>query len=259
MKHQHNTPIALVTGASAGFGAAICRVFAGAGWRVIGAARRADKLQTLRDEIDAAFLPLPLDVSDKAAVAAAVGSLPADWKNIEVLVNNACLALGLERADAASLDDWERMVATNINGLLYMTPTLLPKMLHRGSGTIINIGSIAGNWPYFGGNVYGATKAFVEQFSLNLRADLAGTPIRVSVIEPGLCSGTEFSAVRFHGDEKRADAVYEGVQAVTPDDIARTVLWIAQQPAHVNINRIEIMPVAQSFAGLSVAREKNRA
>lgn len=251
-------PIAFVTGASAGFGAAICRHLAAAGWRVIGTARRADKLQALQAEIGAAFLPLPLDVSDRAAVTAAIAGLPEGWRDVDLLVNNAGLAVGLERADTTNLDDWERMVATNINGLLYVTHALLPQMVQRGaSALIVNLGSTAGNWPYFGANVYGATKAFVEQFSLNLRADLAGTPVRVSVVEPGLCSGTEFSNVRFRGDDKRAAAVYEGVQALTADDIARTVLWLAQQPAHVNVNRIEMMPVAQSFAGLSVARQKN--
>ena len=249
------TPIALVTGASAGFGAAICRHLAAAGWRVIGAARRAEKLQALRAEIGEAFLPLPLDVSDRAAVAVAIGGLPEGWRDVSLLVNNAGLALGQESAAVASLDDWERMVATNINGLLYVTHALLPQMQQRAGGAlIINLGSIAGNWPYAGSNVYGATKAFVQQFSLNLRADLAGSAVRVSVVEPGLCSGTEFSNVRFHGDDKRAAAVYEGVQALTADDIARTIVWMAQQPAHVNINRIEMMPVAQSFAGLSVAR-----
>ena len=171
-----------------------------------------------------------------------------------MLVNNAGLALGLERADQASLDDWDRMIDTNIRGLATLTRLLLPQMVRRNRGYVINIGSIAGDWPYPGGNVYGATKAFVKQFSQNLRADLAGTAIRVSNVEPGLCGGTEFSNVRFKGDDERAANVYAGVQAISPEDIARIVLWLVQQPPHVNVNRIEVMPVAQSFAPLSVAR-----
>ena len=162
--------------------------------------------------------------------------------------------LGLERADQASLDDWDRMIDTNIRGLATLTRLLLPQMVRRNRGYVINIGSIAGDWPYPGGNVYGATKAFVKQFSQNLRADLAGTAIRVSNVEPGLCGGTEFSNVRFKGDDERAASVYAGVQAISPEDIARIVLWLVQQPPHVNVNRIEVMPVAQSFAPLSVAR-----
>ncbi len=246
--------IALVTGATAGFGQAISRALLQAGWRVIGTGRRADRLEALRAQWPEAFLPLAFDVADRAAAQGALASLPAAWQDVDLLVNNAGLALGLERADQASLDDWDRMIDTNIRGLATLTRLLLPQMVRRNRGYVINIGSIAGNWPYPGGNVYGATKAFVKQFSQNLRADLAGTAIRVSNVEPGLCGGTEFSNVRFKGDDERAASVYAGVQAISPEDIARIVLWLVQQPPHVNVNRIEVMPVAQSFAPLSVAR-----
>ena len=246
--------IALVTGATAGFGQAISRALLQAGWRVIGTGRRADRLEALRAQWPEAFLPLAFDVADRAAAQGALTSLPAAWQDVDLLVNNAGLALGLERADQASLDDWDRMIDTNIRGLATLTRLLLPQMVRRNRGYVINIGSIAGNWPYPGGNVYGATKAFVKQFSQNLRADLAGTAIRVSNVEPGLCGGTEFSNVRFKGDDERAASVYAGVQAISPEDIARIVLWLVQQPPHVNVNRIEVMPVAQSFAPLSVAR-----
>ena len=246
--------IALVTGATAGFGQAISRALLQAGWRVIGTGRRADRLAALRAQWPEAFLPLAFDVADRAAAQGALTSLPAAWQDVDLLVNNAGLALGLERADQASLDDWDRMIDTNIRGLATLTRLLLPQMVRRNRGYVINIGSIAGDWPYPGGNVYGATKAFVKQFSQNLRADLAGTAIRVSNVEPGLCGGTEFSNVRFKGDDERAAGVYAGVQAIGPEDIARIVLWLVQQPPHVNVNRIEVMPVAQSFAPLSVAR-----
>ena len=246
--------IALVTGATAGFGQAISRALLQAGWRVIGTGRRADRLEALRAQWPEAFLPLAFDVADRAAAQGALASLPAAWQDVDLLVNNAGLALGLERADQASLDDWDRMIDTNIRGLATLTRLLLPQMVRRNRGYVINIGSIAGDWPYPGGNVYGATKAFVKQFSQNLRADLAGTAIRVSNVEPGLCGGTEFSNVRFKGDDERAASVYAGVQAISPEDIARIVLWLVQQPPHVNVNRIEVMPVAQSFAPLSVAR-----
>ena len=246
--------IALVTGATAGFGQAISRALLQAGWRVIGTGRRADRLAALRAQWPEAFWPLAFDVADRAAAQGALASLPAAWQDVDLLVNNAGLALGLERADQASLDDWDRMIDTNIRGLATLTRLLLPQMVRRNRGYVINIGSIAGNWPYPGGNVYGATKAFVKQFSQNLRADLAGTAIRVSNVEPGLCGGTEFSNVRFKGDDERAAGVYAGVQAIGPEDIARIVLWLVQQPPHVNVNRIEVMPVAQSFAPLSVAR-----
>ena len=248
--------IALITGATAGFGTAICRTLIQAGYFVIGTGRRTERLTSLKAELGENFLPLAFDISDRLATEEAIKSLPTQWKNIDLLVNNAGLALGLESADKANLDDWEQMIDTNIKGLVNMTRFVLPQMVERNTGHIINLSSIAGTYPYAGSNVYGGTKAFVTQFSLNLRADLAGTKIRVSNVEPGLCGGTEFSNVRFHGDDERAAKVYENVQSVQPEDIANIVLWLHQQPEHVNINRIEVMPTAQSFAGMSVSKEK---
>ncbi len=246
--------IVFVTGASAGFGAAIARRFVKDGHRVVATARRLDRLQTLADELGDALLPLELDVRDRAAVAAVPDALPPGFAEIDLLVNNAGLALGLEPAHQASLDDWQDMIDTNCTGLVQVTRALLPGMVARQRGHVINIGSTAGNWPYAGGNVYGATKAFVRQFSLNLRTDLHGTGVRVSNIEPGLCGGTEFSNVRFHGDDARAADVYANVQPLTAEDIAESVHWIATLPAHVNVNEIELMPVAQTFGGLAVHR-----
>lgn len=246
--------IAIVTGASSGFGESISRQLVQAGYKVIGTGRRAERLAALADELGEQFLPLAFDVQDKAATRAAIAALPAEWSEVDLLVNNAGLALGLEPAHKADLEDWEQMIATNISGLTLLTRLLLPGMVARNRGHVINIGSIAGTYPYPGGNVYGATKAFVKQFSLNLRADLAGTAIRVTNVEPGLCGGTEFSNVRFHGDDAKAATVYQGVEAIQPEDIANTVLWISQQPAHVNINSIEIMPVAQTFGPLNISR-----
>ena len=172
-----------------------------------------------------------------------------------MLVNNAGLALGLEPADKTDFADWQQMVNTNILGLIHLTHEILPFMVANNDGYIINLSSTAGNYPYFGGNVYGATKAFVTQFSLNLRADLVGKNIRVSNIEPGLCGGTEFSNIRFHGDDAKAAQVYNSVQYVIPQDIANMVAWLIEQPKHVNINRIEVMPTAQTFAGLKVVKD----
>ncbi|AXQ27985.1 SDR family oxidoreductase [Solimonas sp. K1W22B-7] len=246
--------IVFITGASAGFGAAIARCFASAGHRLVLAARRMDRLQEL-----AATLPVPthlvqLDVRDGDAVKAAVAALPAEFAAVDLLVNNAGLALGLEPAHRASLDDWERMVDTNIKGLMYVTRALLPGMVERGRGHVVNLGSIAGEWPYPGGNVYGGTKAFVRQFSLNLRADLAATGVRVSDIEPGLSAGTEFSNVRFHGDDERAAKVYAGTTPLTAEDIAETVFWVATLPPHVNVNTLSLTPVCQSFGPVAIHR-----
>ena len=249
--------IALITGATAGFGTAICRALIQAGYFVIGTGRRTERLTSLKAELGEKFLPLAFDISDRLATQEAITSLPTQWKNIDLLVNNAGLALGLESADKANLDDWEQMIDTNIKGLVNITRFVLPQMVVRNTGHIINIGSIAGNYAYPGGNVYGGTKAFVKQFSLNLRADLAGKNIRVTNLEPGLCGGTEFSNVRFKGDDKRAEQLYENVQYVQTEDIANIVLWLNQQPEHVNINRIEVMPTAQTFAPLNVARNSN--
>ncbi|KVE35367.1 SDR family NAD(P)-dependent oxidoreductase [Burkholderia sp. TSV86] len=246
--------IVFVTGASAGFGAAIARIFAKGGHRVVATARRKDRLDALAAELGNALLPLELDVRDRAAVEAVPASLPAEFGAIDVLVNNAGLALGVEPAHKASLDEWQTMIDTNCSGLVTVTRTLLPGMIERGRGHIFNLGSVAGSYPYPGGNVYGATKAFVRQFSLNLRADLVGTPLRVTDIEPGLCGGTEFSNVRYRGDDAKAANVYANVAPLTAQDIADTIYWIATRPAHVNINTIEMMPVAQAPAGLTVHR-----
>ncbi|UKY53608.1 SDR family oxidoreductase [Streptomyces inhibens] len=243
-----------ITGASSGFGTAIARRFAEDGARVIVAARRADRLAELAAELGPAALALELDVRDREAVAQTVRTLPPEFAAIDVLVNNAGLALGLEPAQAAALDDWEQMLDTNCKGLLHCTRAILPGMVARGHGHVINLGSTAGSYPYPGGNVYGATKAFVHQFSLNLRSDLHGTGVRVTCIEPGMCGGTEFSTVRFEGDAKKAEAVYAGMRPLGADDIAASVHWAASQPAHVNINTMELMPVAQSFAPFQVHR-----
>ena len=245
----------LITGASAGFGEAMCRAFTATGFNVVGAARRMEKLQALAEELGGSFYPLQMDVADTSSVPAVLQSLPEGFKEIDCLINNAGLALGLDSADKADFADWQTMIQTNIVGLTFLTRQILPQMVERKSGYIINIGSIAGTYPYPGGNVYGATKAFVRQFSLNLRADLAGTGIRVTDIEPGLCGGTEFSNVRFKGDDERAAGVYENIRFIRPEDIADTALWLYRRPAHMNVNTIEIMPVAQSFGALPVVRE----
>ncbi|AEC18465.1 SDR family oxidoreductase [Gallibacterium anatis] len=248
--------IALITGASAGFGAAIARKLAQEGHKVIVTARRKERLLALQQEIGENCLPLAFDITDEKATLQAIAELPEAWKAIDILVNNAGLALGIGAAQDSSLEDWKQMIATNITGLVTVTHAVLPGMVERNRGLIVNLGSIAGTYPYPGGNVYGGTKAFVKQFSLNLRADLVGTAIRVSNIEPGLCGGTEFSNVRFHGDDAKAAALYANVDYITPEDIANTVAWIAQCPPHMNINRIEIMPVAQAPAGLVVKKKQ---
>ena len=246
--------IVFVTGASAGFGAAIARTFVKGGHRVIATARRKDRLLALSQELGDALLPVELDVRDESAIKSAIAALPDAFSHIDVLVNNAGLALGLEPAQRASLDDWNDMIDTNCKGLVTVTHALLPGMVERNRGHVFNLGSVAATYPYAGGNVYGATKAFVRQFSLNLRADLIGTALRVTDIEPGLCGGTEFSNVRFKGDDSKASNVHKDMQPLTPEDIADSIYWIATRPAHVNINTIELMPVAQSFAPLTVYR-----
>jgi len=246
--------LVLVTGATSGFGAAIARRFVRDGHRVLATGRRAERLSALAAELGPALRVASLDVRDRAAISAFVAALPAEWAAIDVLVNNAGLALGLESAAEASLDDWDTMIDTNCKGLAYMTRALLPGMIARGRGHIVNIGSTAGEFPYPGGNVYGATKAFVYQFSLNLRADLAGTPLRVTDVEPGMCSGTEFSNVRMKGNDEKAAAVYAGAAALTADDVADTVAWVATRPAHVNINSVQLMPVCQTFSPFTIKR-----
>ena len=248
------TRTVFVTGASAGFGVAIARRFVATGARVIVCARRADRLAALAADLGAAVLAIELDVRERASVERAIGALPPAFAEIDVLVNNAGLAKGLEPAQRAELDDWDQMIDTNCKGLVYTTHAILPGMVARGRGHVINIGSVAGSYPYPGGNVYGASKAFVHQFSLNLRSDLHGTGVRVTCVEPGLAGGTEFSTVRFSGDEARARAVYAGVEALGADDVAEAVHWAASVPAHVNVNTIELMAVAQSFAPFQIHR-----
>jgi 3-hydroxy acid dehydrogenase / malonic semialdehyde reductase len=243
-----------VTGASSGFGAAAARRFAAAGARVIAAARRVDRLDDLAKELGPSILTVALDVRDRDAVFAAVALLPPEFAAVDVLVNNAGLALGLGPAQEADLDEWDQMIDTNCKGLTYCTRAILPGMVARGRGHVINLGSVAGSYPYPGGNVYGGSKAFVHQFSLDLRSDLHGTGVRVTSVEPGMAD-TEFSTVRFGGDKEQADAVYAGMQPLTADDIAEAIYWAAAQPPHVNVNRIELMATAQSFAPFQVARE----
>lgn len=244
----------LVTGATAGFGAAMARRFVRDGHRVIAAARRVDKLQALQSELGSALLPLALDVTDAKTIATLPGSLPAEWQEVDVLVNNAGMARGLDPAHKASVADWDQMVAVNVSGMMHMTHALLPGMVERNRGHIVNISSTAANYPYPGGHVYGASKAFVTQFSLNLRADLVGMSVRVTDLEPGLCGGTEFSVNRFGGDTARASAVYAGTVPLTADDIAEAAAWVIGLPPHMNINRMEMMPTCQAPGPLAIKR-----
>ncbi|HEX8406878.1 MAG TPA: SDR family NAD(P)-dependent oxidoreductase [Duganella sp.] len=246
--------IVFITGATAGFGAAMARTFVQNGHKVLISGRREDRLQTLSAELGDAVLPVVLDVTDKASINSALEGLPAEWRQIDVLINNAGLALGVTPAHESSLDDWDTMIATNCGGLVAMTRAILPDMVKRGSGTVINLGSVAGATPYPGGNVYGATKAFVEQFTLNLRADLIGTGVRATNLAPGLCGGTEFSNVRMKGNDEAAAKVYEGTVPLTAEDIANTAYWIATLPPHININRIEMMPTCQGYGPLAIKR-----
>jgi 3-hydroxy acid dehydrogenase/malonic semialdehyde reductase len=248
----------LITGATAGFGEATARRFLSHGHQVIAVGRRIERLNALKASLPesqkAKLLTMVVDVCDSAKVDNLAASLHAEFANVTVLVNNAGLALGLEPAHKASLSDWDRMIDTNIKGLVHMSRAFLPGMVERKCGHIINVGSVAGLYPYPGSNVYGSTKAFVKQFSLNLRADLIGTPLRVTCVEPGLSSGTEYSNVRFKGDDAKAEKVYEGVQALSADDIAEAIYWSATLPPHMNINALEVMPVQQSFAGTTIHR-----
>ncbi|MDP2309952.1 MAG: SDR family oxidoreductase [Pseudomonadota bacterium] len=246
-------PTAFVTGATSGFGEAITRRFVAEGWRVVACGRRVDRLHALRAELGDAVFPLELDVRDREAVMAAAESFPEEFGPVRVLVANAGLALGLGPADRADLDDWDTMVDTNVKGLMYSVRALVPQMVAAGGGHVVTIGSVAGSYPYPGGNVYGATKAFVAQLALNLRADLVSKGIRVTDIEPGLAE-TEFSVVRFKGDAEKAAKVYEGVEPIRPDDIADTVWWAVTRPAHINVNRIEIMAECQAFGPFQVVR-----
>lgn len=246
--------IVLITGATAGFGAEMTRKFVQNGHKVIASGRRKERLDALAAELGAAVLPVVIDITSKISISEALAALPGEWQEIDVLINNAGLALGTEPAQNASLDDWETMIETNCKGLVTITRQILPAMVERGRGLVINLGSVAGTYPYPGGNVYGATKAFVNQFTLNLRADLVGTGVRATNIAPGLCGGTEFSNVRFKGNDAAAAKVYEGTVPLTADDIAETAYWIATLPPHVNINYIEMMPTCQGFSPFAIKR-----
>lgn len=240
----------LITGATSGFGQATAKLLKSKGYRLILIGRREDKLKQLEGENTFTY---PLDVRDRNSIDKFSKALPDEFQDIDILINNAGLALGLSDAVVADLDDWEKMVDTNIKGVLHFTKLVLPIMKEKNSGMIINIGSVAGHAPYKGGNVYGATKAFVKQFSKNLRADLYGTDIKVTNIEPGMAE-TEFSNVRFKGDNEKAKEVYKGMRPLTSEDIAETILWIIERPLHVNIDNIEIMPLDQTWGGLVVNR-----
>ena len=242
----------LITGATAGFGEAAARKFVAGGWRVIGTGRRDDRLRKLQDQLGDAFLPLEIDMRDRAAVET-LAQLDPPWGEIDLLLNNAGLA---PPTDPLPQTDWERIeqtIDTNVTGLVALTRALLPRLIER-KGAIINLGSVAGTYPYKGGAVYAGTKAFVNQFSLDLRCDLHGTGVRVTSIEPGMAE-TEFTIVRTGGDKDASDKLYAGVRPMTADDIADTIWWIANLPPHLNINAIELMPVNQSWAGFAVHRE----
>lgn len=245
----------LVTGATAGFGLAIARRFATEGARLVICGRRIERLEALKAELATPVHAAALDVRDRPAVTSFIEGLPTEFRHVDVLVNNAGLALGLEPAQAADLDDWETMIDTNVKGLMYMTRAVLPDMVARNRGHVVNISSVAGTYPYPGGNMYGATKAAVSQFSLNLLADLVKTKIRVTNIEPGLCGGSEFSLVRFHGDGEKAAKVYDGTTPLSSEDVAEAVFWAASLPAHVNINRIEMMPSCQASGPFAIHRD----
>ncbi len=247
-----NNKIVFITGASSGIGAACTKLFAGAGAKLILAARRKERLQELVENLNlksSEFYLLELDVRDRKAVESAISSLPSEWSAIDVLVNNAGLSRGLDKLYEADFQDWEEMIDTNIKGLLYMTRYVVPGMVSRGAGHVINIGSIAGHQTYPGGNVYCGTKAAVKSISEGLKQDLLGSPVRVTSVDPGLVE-TEFSEVRFHGDSDRAKKVYQGMTPLTPDDVADVVFFCATRPSHVNINDVILMPTEQASATL---------
>lgn len=243
----------LITGATSGFGQATARRFIREGWKVIGTGRRAERLEALAAELGSAFYGAAFDITDEDAAEKALAALPEGFRDIDVLVNNAGLALGTAPAPQVPLKDWQTMVNTNITGLLNITHHLLPTLIDR-KGIVVNLSSVAAHYPYTGGNVYGGTKAFLRQFSLGLRSDLHGKGVRVTSIEPGMCE-TEFTLVRTGGNQEASDNLYKGVNPITADDIANTIYWVASQPKHININSLELMPVNQSFAGFQVYRE----
>ena len=242
---------ALITGVTSGIGAATARRVVELGGQVIGTGRREDRLAALEEASDGKIKTAVLDMQDTAAIASFVDGLS---ENPDILINNAGLALGLAGADAADLDHWDQMIDTNVRGLVHLTRHMLPKMKPLERADVINISSVAGSYPYPGGNAYGGTKAFVTQFSLNLRPDLLGSNIRVTSVEPGMTE-TEFSNVRFEGDDGKADAVYNGMQPLTGEDIARVITDILALPSHININRVELMPVQQAFGPFAVSRK----
>ena len=243
---------AFITGATSGFGEAIARALSREGYKIVALARRKERLEALAKELGNTHI-IVADIRDKKAVFDGVANLPQEFRDIEVLVNNAGLALGLEGVAQTSIEDFETMVDTNIKGFLYSTKAVLPLMIARKSGYIFNLGSTAGAWPYPGSHVYGASKAFVKQFSLNLRNDLVGTNIRVTNIEPGLCK-TEFSEVRFRGDKAKADSLYENTNFITSEDIATILVNCLNMPGSVNINRVEVMANTQTWAGLAIEK-----
>jgi serine 3-dehydrogenase len=243
----------MITGATAGFGAAAVRRFANAGWRVVATGRRADRLQKLIDEFGKEkVFTASFDMRKPDAIEAALAALPQSFRNIDLLINNAGLALGTAPAQKASLEQWNQMIETNVIGLVTITHRLLPTLIAQ-KGAIINISSVAASYPYSGGNVYGGTKAFVTQFSLGLRSDLHGTGVRVTSIEPGMTE-TEFTLVRTGGNQAASDNVYKGANPMKAEDIADTLFWVATLPPHMNINRLELMPVSQSFGSFQVDR-----
>jgi len=250
------TKTAMITGATSGFGAAMARKFAHNGWRVVATGRRADRLGALVEEFGAnAIAPLHFDIQDTAAMDAALKQIPEPFRGIDVLVNNAGLALGTVPAPQAKLQDWLTMIQTNCTALVTLTHRLLPVLIER-KALIVNLSSVAGTYPYPGGNVYGGTKALVRQFSLGLRSDLHGAGVRVTSIEPGLAE-TEFTLVRTGGNQAASDALYKAAHPLTAEDIAETVFWIATLPPHVNVNAIELMPVSQSWPAFQIYREQD--
>lgn len=252
-KEYEMTGTILITGATSGFGQATARLFCENGWKVIGTGRRMERLNELKAEFGANFLGLCFDITDETAMQEALDSLPADWAKIDVLVNNAGLALGTAPAPQTKLSDWKTMIDTNITALVTITDKLLPTLIDT-KGVVVNLASIASTWPYPGGNVYGGTKAFLRQFSLGLRADLHGKGVRVTSIEPGLCE-SEFTLVRTGGSQEAYDSLYKGANALQPEDIANTIYWVANLPKHMNINSLEVMPVSQAWGGWQIARD----
>ncbi|MFT7684936.1 MAG: 3-hydroxy acid dehydrogenase/malonic semialdehyde reductase [Candidatus Azotimanducaceae bacterium] len=245
----------LITGASSGFGRACANKYVQEGHKVILTARRKERLDELVTVLGENAVALELDVRDRDGVAIIQDKIPAAFKDIDILINNAGLALGIGGAHEASIDDWDTMVDTNVKGMMYLCRAILPGMVERGGGHIVTLGSVAASWPYPGGNAYGGTKAFVQQFARNMRVDLMGKNIRVSNIEPGMCE-TEFSVVRFQGDQSKADKVYEGMKALSAEDIAEIIYWTTALPPHINVNQLEVMPVAQTWNAFAVHREE---